>query len=99
MSAYGSRAKSGVGNPRHKLTEQQVHEIRKFAAVPGIPHGWHTRLARAYGVSVAAISRAASRKAWQLLPEQGTGRPLDGHRNDEPDLNSPDNPTQLPTSP
>jgi len=70
MSAFGSRAKAGQNNPHHKLTDEQVHELRKFAAVPGIPYGWQARMAAAYGVSRAQVSRIVSRKAWPLLPEK-----------------------------
>jgi hypothetical protein len=55
----GRQAK-GIGLPQHKLTEQEVREIRSAT-------GSMSGIAKQYGISQSAVSLIKSRKRWEHI--------------------------------
>jgi len=51
----------GEGHPQHRLTAEQVREIRRRAADPAV---LQKDLAQEYGVTSTMISKIVHRKAW-----------------------------------
>ena len=62
--------REGMSNPSHKLTDEQVHEIRELRD-QGLTQ---SRVAFKYGVSQPQISAIWNRRAWKHLPERSVGR-------------------------
>lgn len=60
---------NGESNPRAKLTEAQVIEIRELAA-QGLPH---TRIARRFNVGSPTIDKIVHRQRWAHIGEPVRG--------------------------
>jgi len=65
MSEKQSCAKSGVRNPRAKLSARDVRAIRKYAQRDNLKYGWKSALARKYGISPVTLGDLLKGKSWQ----------------------------------
>ena len=54
----------GAGNPKAKLTEEDVHRIRSRKAAGGV---FYTELAAEYNVSPTCVRKAVQRKSWKHI--------------------------------